>query len=297
MFDDPATLTATVTTGLSTLRNPPDIDRYTNRYTKPAAVLDSSVRLDNRRTELFATAVTSQATSPDDAPARVLVVDDDENLGRLISRYLTDHGFDVAVELNGTDGLHQIQNEAPDLVVLDIMLPGMDGLTVCREARTTFDGPILMLTALGDEVDEVAGLETGADDYLAKPVRPRLLLARIRALLRRHSGTADGSSSDDPQTISLGDLVVSQVGRSATLAGGDIELTTAEFDLLWLLASSAGRVLTRDEINEQLRGVEYDGLDRTIDLRISRLRRKIGDDPKRPTRIKSVRGRGYLMVT
>lgn len=227
---------------------------------------------------------------------RILIIDDDENLGRLISRYLIDHGFSVEVETSGSNALERIKGSNPDLIVLDLMLPGVDGLTICREARNYFDGPVLMLTALGDEVDEVAGLETGADDYLAKPVRPRLLLARIRALLRRQETNTTSPTSTD-QIIDLGDLKISAASRSVRLGDRDIELTTAEFDLLWLLASNAGRVLTRDEINAQLRGIEYDGLDRSVDLRISRVRRKIGDDPRKPVRIKSVRGRGYLMVS
>jgi len=238
---------------------------------------------------------TLNAPVPEKAP-KILIVDDDENLGRLISRYLLDHGFDVSVENSGTAAVDRIVSGQPDLVVLDVMLPGIDGLTICREARNHYDGPVLMLTALGDEVDEVAGLETGADDYLAKPVRPRLLLARIRALLRRQE-TNNGTPADSEQTIDLGDLVISAASRTVLLAGVPVELTTAEFDLLWLLASNAGRVLTRDEINSQLRGIEYDGLDRSVDLRISRVRRKIGDDPRQPVRIKSVRGRGYLMVS
>jgi len=233
----------------------------------------------------------AEATAP-----HILVFEDDEELCELISRFLSSHGFEISLQHSGANAASLVLEQQPDLVVLDVMLPVKDGLTICREIRDDYDGPILMLTALGDEVDEVVGLESGADDYLAKPVRPRLLLARIRALLRRKDHRAENVNSSDDSTVNLGDLVISAEMRSVSLDGEDIDLTTAEFDLLWLLASNSGRVLSRDEIHEQLRGIEYDGLDRTIDLRISRLRRKIGDDPRRPVRIKSIRGRGYLMV-
>jgi len=181
------------------------------------------------------------------------------------------------------------------------MLPGLDGLSICKEVRPRYSGGILMLTARGEEVDEVVGLEVGADDYMAKPVKPRLLLARINTLLRRvPPGEAVPDASelrDDPgQRIALGDLIVDAGRRTVTMGDRLVDLTTAEFDLLWLLAQNAGRVLSRERIYAELRGIAYDGLDRSIDLRIARLRKKLGDDGKQPHLIKSIRGTGYLLV-
>lgn len=228
----------------------------------------------------------------DDIP-RILIVDDDERLATLTQDYLRKNGLDVAIEMDGTAAISRIVNEQPDLVVLDVMLPGSDGLTVCREVRPHFKNPILMLTARTDDMDQVLGLEMGADDYVAKPAQPRVLLARIRALLRR----SDVSPNDDvPHRLEFGDLVIDNGGRSVTLNDELVDFTSAEYDLLWLLASNAGRILSREDIFERLRGIEYDGQDRSIDVRISRIRPKIGDDPENPRRIKTVRSKGYLFV-
>lgn len=226
----------------------------------------------------------------------ILLVDDDESLNRLVHQYLEGQGFHVAIEPDGNLAEARIIDLNPDLVILDIMLPGSDGLSICRKVRPNYHGPILMLTALGDDIDEVAGLETGADDYLAKPVRPRVLLARIRALLRRQnqSPVADSASLSLDDKITINELTISKTSRSVSKSGSIINLTDAEFELLWLLASQAGQLLSRDDINRELRGLEHDGMDRTIDLRISRLRKKLGDDSKEPEIIKSVRGKGYL---
>jgi len=178
------------------------------------------------------------------------------------------------------------------------MLPGEDGLGVCRRVRPEYTGPILMLTARTDDMDQVVGLEMGADDYVSKPVRPRVLLARVRALLRRATGGEElvEVAGDDESRIQFGDLVIDNAMREAWLRDESIDLTSAEFDLLWLLASNAGRVLTREEIFTALRGIEYDGQDRSIDVRVSRIRPKVGDDPMHPRRIKTVRSKGYLFV-
>ena len=224
---------------------------------------------------------------------RILIVEDDERLAMLTQDYLRNNGLDVAIETDGTRAIRRIIAEQPDLVVLDVMLPGSDGLTVCREVRAQYQQPILMLTARTDDMDQVLGLEMGADDYVAKPVQPRVLLARIRALLRR-SDTAPVESS--PQRLEFGDLVIDNGGRSVTLNDELVDFTSAEYDLLWLLASNAGRILSREDIFERLRGIEYDGQDRSIDVRISRIRPKIGDDPENPKRIKTVRSKGYLFV-
>ncbi|MFB6348152.1 response regulator [Moraxella marmotae] len=224
---------------------------------------------------------------------RILIVEDDERLAMLTQDYLRKNGLDVAIETDGTRAIQRIISEQPDLVVLDVMLPGSDGLTVCREVRAQYQQPILMMTARTDDMDQVLGLEMGADDYVAKPAQPRVLLARIRALLRR-SETAPTESS--PQRLEFGDLVIDNGGRSVTLNDELVDFTSAEYDLLWLLASNAGRILSREDIFERLRGIEYDGQDRSIDVRISRIRPKIGDDPENPKRIKTVRSKGYLFV-
>jgi len=229
---------------------------------------------------------------------RILIVEDDESLATLTKDYLESNGLKVAVEGDGGRAIERIKTEQPDLVVLDLMLPGEDGLAVCRIVRPYYKGPILMLTARTEDLDQVLGLEMGADDYVAKPVRPRVLLARIRALLRRvkevpEEQVVDGGSD---KRLTFGNQVVDNAMREAWLEGKSIDLTSAEFDLLWLLSSSAGRVLTREEIFHQLRGIEYDGQDRSIDVRVSRIRPKVGDDPMNPKRIKTVRSKGYLFV-
>ncbi|MDH2273307.1 response regulator [Moraxella porci] len=233
------------------------------------------------------------ATPEKEDMPRILIVEDDERLAMLTQDYLRKNGLDVAIETDGTRAIRRIIAEQPDLVVLDVMLPGSDGLTVCREVRAQYQQPILMLTARTDDMDQVLGLEMGADDYVAKPAQPRVLLARIRALLRR-SDTAPVESS--PQRLEFGDLVIDNGGRSVTLNDELVDFTSAEYDLLWLLASNAGRILSREDIFERLRGIEYDGQDRSIDVRISRIRPKIGDDPENPKRIKTVRSKGYLFV-
>lgn len=229
---------------------------------------------------------------------RILIVEDDERLATLTKDYLESNGLKVAVEGDGSRAIERIKNEQPDLVVLDLMLPSEDGLAVCRLVRPYYKGPILMLTARTEDLDQVLGLEMGADDYVAKPVRPRVLLARIRALLRRVREEPDVAEVADgvESRLTFGNLVVDSSMREAWLDGDSIDLTSAEFDLLWLLTSSAGRVLTREEIFHQLRGIEYDGQDRSIDVRVSRIRPKVGDDPMNPKRIKTVRSKGYLFV-
>ncbi|MFT5930388.1 MAG: two-component system response regulator RstA, partial [Oceanospirillaceae bacterium] len=222
-------------------------------------------------------------------------------LAELTSDYLTNNGLSVSVEHNGAVAVDRIKAEQPDLVILDLMLPGEDGLSVCRLVRSAYSGPIIMLTARTDELDQVVGLEVGADDYICKPVAPRLLLARISAMLRRTKKSqavsdTDASSVSEDSRHHFGRLVIDNSMREAWLGDDGIELTSAEFDLLWLLASNAGRVINREEIFTALRGIPYDGQDRSIDVRVSRIRPKIGDDPDHPRRIKTVRSRGYLFV-
>ena len=222
---------------------------------------------------------------------RILIVEDDQRLAELTAEYLQANGYEVAVEGDGGRAARRIIDSQPDLVILDLMLPGEDGLSICRRVRGQYAGPILMLTARSDELDQVQGLDMGADDYVCKPVRPRLLLARITALLRRSE-----APQSKRQELQFGALRIDSRVREAWLGEQAIELTGAEFDLLWLLSSNAGRVLSREEIFTSLRGVGYDGRDRSIDVRISKIRPKIGDDPIHPRLIKTLRSKGYLFV-
>jgi len=169
------------------------------------------------------------------------------------------------------------------------MLPGRDGLQVCRDLRAFSSAPILMLTAREDDVDQILGLESGADDYVIKPVEPRVLLARIRALMRRHN-----QAETQPELLAFGPLSIDRQTRAVVLAGAEVDLTTLEFEMLWALASQAGQVLTRDDLLNAVRGIEFNGLDRTVDVCISKLRRKLDDDPRDPARIKTIWGKGYL---
>lgn len=219
---------------------------------------------------------------------RLLLVEDDLRTATLVQEYLVAQGFAVDHEADGIRAARRIVAEQPDLVVLDLMLPGKDGLAICREVRPAYAGPILMLTARGDEIDEVVGLELGADDYLAKPVRPRLLVARIRALLRRRPSPAS------PDRLTIGSLVVDRARREVQVEGVDVALTTSEFDLLWVLASRAGEVVSRSALFVALRGIPYDGLDRSVDMRVAAVRRRIESNGR--VWIKTVRGEGYLLV-
>lgn len=223
--------------------------------------------------------------------SRILIVEDDARLAELTRDYLESQGLAVAIQADGRRAVNQILAERPALVVLDLMLPGESGLSVCKRVREQgYDNPILMLTARTDDLDQVQGLEMGADDYVCKPVRPVVLLARIRALLRRYE------VPETVQRLTFGSLELDNARREAVLSGARVELTGAEFDLLWLLALNAGRTVSREEIFTQLRGIEYDGQDRSIDVRISRIRPKLGDDPVAPRLIKTMRGKGYLFV-
>jgi len=227
-------------------------------------------------------------------PWQVLIVEDDLRLAELTRDYLESNGLKVSLEGDGARAAQRIVDEQPDLVILDLMLPGEDGLSICRKVRNQYDGPILMLTARTDDSDQVQGLDIGADDFVCKPVHPRVLLARIHALLRR-SDTAEPAAQASRRLV-FGPLTVDNALREAWLNEQTIELTSAEFDLLWLLVTNAGRILSREEIFTALRGVAYDGQDRSIDVRISKIRPRIGDDPIHPRLIKTVRNKGYLFV-
>jgi two-component system response regulator RstA len=231
--------------------------------------------------------------------ARILLVEDDEELASLISDYLTDNGLQVSVIGDGAEVEKGLEAYRPDLIILDQMLPNKDGLQICREIRSTFGGPIVFLTARSGWVDEVVGLEIGADDYLGKPIEPRLLLARVRSLLRRTEASrpsvSDGIASVSRES-SIKRLHLDTRNRRATLGGRSLDLTDAEFDMLAYLHDHAGEQLTRAQLALDVCGQHYDALDRTIDVRIARLRSKLGDDPKIPKWIRSIRGVGYLFM-
>ncbi|ENM3792105.1 winged helix-turn-helix domain-containing protein [Vibrio paracholerae] len=222
---------------------------------------------------------------------RVILVEDDLELAELIKDFLNHYEFDVTIITDGLQAVDRILNAKPDLVILDIMLPGQSGMEVCRAIREQYRGIILMQTALDDDIDQMMGLELGADDYVVKQVKPRLLLSRIRALLRRQERNTQG----DKYELRIGPLWMNLQHRVVLLAQSPVRLTTSEFELLYLLAQNVGTIVTRDDIAQQIRGFEYDGLDRSIDRRISRLRRALNDDPNEPRLIKTIRGRGYQL--
>ncbi len=223
---------------------------------------------------------------------KILVVEDDQRLATLMQTFLQQHGFQVRLEANGLEAEQSCREFQPDLLVLDLMLPGLDGFAICRAIRPWFKAPILMLTAKQSDIDQVLGLELGADDYVIKPVEPRVLLARIHALLRRSQPLL----SNDDSVLKFGNLHLNQASREAYFAEQLVELTSYEFDLLWMLACHAGHTVRREAIHKQIIGREYDGLDRTVDVRVSHLRRKLGDNADTPFRIKTVWGKGYLFV-
>ena len=226
----------------------------------------------------------------------LLMIEDDARLAAMVSEYLTQSGFAVTHMPDGESGLGALQDKPVDLVVLDLMLPGIDGLEVCRRIRALPGDaarvPVLMLTAKGDPMDRVVGLEIGADDYLPKPFEPRELLARIRAVLRRHQGGA----APEHKLMRFGALEIDRDARVVSVAGQPAELTSYQFDLLVTLAERAGRVLTRDQIMEAVRGRELEAFDRSIDVHMGRIRAAIEQDVKNPKRILTVRGVGYVFA-
>lgn len=223
----------------------------------------------------------------------IMVVEDDLELAALIAARLEKEGYAVFRETNGLDAVGRIISLQPNLVILDIMLPGKDGFAVCREIRPHFHGGVLILTALDEDLDQILALELGADDFVIKPVRPRLLLARVRALIRRMNRAPE---DNDIKAITHGDLRVEPKSREAFLGHQPIPLTSIEFDLIWFLIKHAGRVVSRNDIHQALYNTDYDGLDRTVDVYISRIRQKLGDDPASPSYLKTVRGVGYLLA-
>lgn len=223
----------------------------------------------------------------------VVYIEDDDKLARLTAKYLESHGVRVTLAAEPREGIASVLRQKPDVVLLDLMLPQMDGLEVCRQLRARVDTPILMVTARGEEADRVMGLEGGADDYIAKPFSSRELLARIRAHARR----ARGNAGPPQGLVRAGALEIDPASRRASLRGADLGLTTYEFDLLRVLAERAGRVLTREQLVDLVRGSADEAFDRSIDVHVSHLRKKLGDDPRSPRFLKTVRGIGYLLAT
>lgn len=222
--------------------------------------------------------------------AKALLIDDDERLNALVTSYLQRFGIAVQAFSHPELGFRAVKVDPPDIVILDVMLPDIDGFTLCRKIREFSRVPIIMLTARGDVTDRIVGLDLGADDYLPKPFEPRELLARIQAVLRR------GRAGEHNERIRFGPLELNLAKRSAAVDGRDLSLTSAEFELLGVLVRNRGRILSRDRIMDQTRGVDWDAFDRSIDVHISRLRQKLGDDPKHPEFIRTVRGSGYIFV-
>ena len=224
---------------------------------------------------------------------KILLVEDDDVTALILSSFLEGKGLAVERETRGDTAVARILGMQPDLVLLDCNLPGMDGFEVCRGVRAKYRGPIIMVTGRIAEVDHVLGLELGADDYLPKPAQPAVVYAHIMALLRR-ADAAEAALTEANAEYRFGRFRIDRSTRSVYLGDDEIQFTTAEFDLLWQLASHAGEVLSRDTIMMHMRGLEYGGFDRSIDMRISRLRKRLGDDTNNPHRIKTVRAKGYL---
>ncbi len=236
-----------------------------------------------------------------DPPSRLLVIDDDRKLCRLIADYLEPMGYAVSAVHNGPDGVNKAVGEPWQAIILDLMLPGMDGFEVLKRIRSKSDVPVLMLTARGDEADRIVGLEIGADDYLPKTFSTRELLARLRAVTRRAAretaAKVEPASAPPPlRPIIVGPLSICGETRSAELHGEPISLTPVEFDLLLCLAKARGRVKSREQLVDEIRDREYDVFDRSVDVHISMLRKKLGDDPKQPRFIRTLRAAGYMLI-
>ncbi len=243
--------------------------------------------------------LTESVTNTADKIKHIMLVEDDMSLAEWFADYLSEQGYIVTLANRGDVAIEMIETDKPDLVILDIMLPIKDGFAVCKEIRPFYHGPVLMMTARDHETDEVLGLELGADDYVVKPVKPRVLLSRINALFRRVNSQPSSSMpsiESDSNKIIYGQFSLDGNSRSTTLGGEKVAISSNEFDVLWQLAQSADQVVSRKDLVTQRRGIDYDGFDRSIDILVSRIRKKLGDDASNPYRIKTVWGKGYLFV-
>ena len=226
--------------------------------------------------------------------SNILIVEDDVDLALLMAEYLSAREFNVSVEHSGLPAVERIVSEQPDLVVLDLMLPGKDGVAICREARPNYQGRILMLTASEDSIDQIVGLEVGADDFVQKPIEPRVLLARIRALLRRSSIAPEPTETPSKNLLKFRELNINKASRNVEFQQQMLDLTTPEFDMLALLAENAGEIVSREQVFKALKNIEYDGLNRFADITISQIRKKLGDNAD--DYLKTIRGKGYLFM-
>jgi len=231
-------------------------------------------------------------SSTSDGERRLLLVEDDDALAALLAEYLGQRGLSVSRVATGHEGVARILEEKPDLVVLDLMLPGLDGLDVCRRVRAEYEGAILMLTASQSEADHVAALEIGADDFVTKPIEPRVLLARIRTQLRR----LEPAPREEARTVEVGPLHIDTAAREVRVDGREVPLTSMEYDVLLMLARGAGTVVQREDLYAQVMGASYDGLDRGMDVHVSRVRKKLQRSGFDTAQLRSVRGVGYLLV-
>ena len=228
---------------------------------------------------------------------KVLLVDDDEKLRKIVTEYLVGYGFQVRALPDGISVLSTIRNESPDIVILDIMLPGKDGLEVLKEIRSELSVPVIMLTAKGDDADRIVGLELGADDYLPKPFSPRELLARIKAVLRRLEPTLKPTTDgDEGLRVEAGNLVLDKARQTLLMEGKEVPLSSTEYRVLKVLMENPNRVLSRDQLMTLARGKDFMAFDRSIDVHISKLRAKLESDPRSPNRIKTIWGSGYMFV-
>ncbi|HVK56687.1 MAG TPA: response regulator [Burkholderiales bacterium] len=230
-----------------------------------------------------------------DTLSKVLIVDDDEEIRDLLSRYLKQHSYDVNAVANGDEMRRALESGEPDIIILDLMLPGDSGLTLCRDLRARSDTPIIMLTARGDEMDRIVGLEMGADDYLPKPFNPRELLARMKVILRRARSMPKGHVPEQARFISFASWRLDTVERQLiSLEGVVVALSASEYRLLRVFLDYPNRVLSRDQLMDQMHGRQGEAFDRSIDVQISRLRQRLGDDAREPVLIKTVRQEGYI---
>jgi DNA-binding response OmpR family regulator len=224
--------------------------------------------------------------------AHVLMIEDDQSLAEMVAEYLGSMGLKVTARLSATEGLKTARQGSYDAIILDVMLPDVDGFEVCRRLRAESDVPILMLTARGEEMDRILGLELGADDYLPKPFNPRELLARLRAILRRRAQPGGGPGA----VLRYGRLEIDRDARVVRVDGEERPLTSYQFELLWVLANNPGRVMSREVLMDKLKNEELEAFDRSLDVHVSRIRAAIEDDPKHPRRILTVRGAGYVFA-